>query len=317
MRCLVVATLVASVQGLAPLVWSESATPSAAQLAAGRAAGEVTLWGSVRPRARPVALWELKLFFKAEDDMQQQMGLRGQKDQDDTFGLIAGIAVAGVVASSFVEASTLPPLAKVPLGVVCSLAPFLTLAAGVAVPEGLQGLVTAFRRRVDPAYRRRQAFHEAGHLLVGHLIGLEVACYNAASANGESAQVEFVSPFTPAAPARTHDVVDGLTVLAMAGVAAEVIACGSAEGGYADVAELKQLLASASPPVTEAREVDDRIRWATLMALTMLQNNKSCLDALTAQFESAQDVGECIRTLEATASGASLGAGVAPMSGTP
>lgn len=67
------------------------------------------------------------------------------------------------------------------------------------------------------------------------------------------------------------------------------------------------MLASASPPITDAREVDDRIRWATLMALTMLQHNKACLEALAAQFESAQDVGECIRALEATARDAAAG----------
>ena len=112
-----------------------AAASSPAMLSAGRNIGEASLWGSVRPRARPVALWELKLFFKAEDDMQRQLGLRGQKDQDDTFGLIAGIAVAGVVTSSVIEASSLPPVAKLPLGAVCSLAPFLALAAGVAVPQ--------------------------------------------------------------------------------------------------------------------------------------------------------------------------------------
>ena len=125
----------ASSTALAPDVWTASAVPTASMLSAGRNAGEVSLWGSVRPRARPVALWELKLFFKAEDDMQRQLGLRGQKDQDDTFGLIAGIAVAGVVTSSVIEASSLPPGAKLPLGAVCSLAPFLALAAGVAVPQ--------------------------------------------------------------------------------------------------------------------------------------------------------------------------------------
>ena len=277
--------------------WATSAKPTAAMLSAGRKAGEVTLWGSVSPRARSVAQWELKLFFKAEEDMQGQLGLRGQKDQDDTFGLIASIAIAGVVASTFVEASTLPPVAKVPLGAVCSLAPFIALAAGVAVPRSMEAMTTSLRR-LSPAYRRRQTYHEAGHFLVGHLLGLEVERYNAASANGAGAQVEFVNPLTTAAQTRTHDVVDGLTVLAMAGVAAEVIACGSAEGGYTDVAQLKGILRSATPPITEAREVDDRIRWATLMALTMLQNNEERLKELASQFESAQDVGECIRVLE-------------------
>ena len=46
----------------------------------------------------------------------------------------------------------------------------------------------------------------------------------------------------------------------------------------------------------------DRIRWATLMALTLLQNNREALDELAQLFEgTAQDVGSCIRALEASA----------------
>ena len=41
-------------------------------------------------------------------------------------------------------------------GTVCSLAPFLALAAGVAIPKELSAL-----RRLDPAYRRRLTYHEA------------------------------------------------------------------------------------------------------------------------------------------------------------
>ena len=278
--------------------WSTSAAPTAEQLTAGKQAGEVVLWGSVRPpRARQTAQWELKLFFKADDDMQEQLGLRRQRDQDDTFGLIAGIAVAGVVTSSVVEASSLPPPLKLPLGAVCSLAPFLALLAGVAVPQQLQGAVIALRR-LDPAYRQRQNYHEAGHFLVGYLLGLEVERYNAASADGSGAEVSFVSPI---ASTRTHDAVDAVAVLAMAGIAAEVIACGGAEGGATDVGQLRGMLSAASPAISTRKDQDDRIRWATLMALTMLQNERKSLDVLAKQFETMEDVGQCIRALEASA----------------
>ena len=278
--------------------WSTSAAPTAAQLTAGKQAGEVVLWGSVRPpRARQTAQWELKLFFKADDDMQEQLGLRRQRDQDDTFGLIAGIAVAGVVTSSFVEASSLPPPLKLPLGAVCSFAPFLALLAGVAVPQQLQAAVIALRR-LDPAYRQRQNYHEAGHFLVGYLLGLEIERYNAASADGAGAEVEFVSPI---ASTRTHDAVDAVAVLAMAGIAAEVIACGGAEGGTTDVGQLRGILRAASPAIATRKDQDDRIRWATLMALTMLQNERKSLDVLAKQFETMEDVGQCIRALEASA----------------
>ena len=61
-------------------------------------------------------------------------------------------------------------------------------------------------------------------------------------------------------------------------------------------------LALATPPISGAREQDERIRWATLMALTLLQNNREALDELAQLFEgTAQDVGSCIRALEASA----------------
>ena len=58
----------------------------------------------------------------------------------------------------------------------------------------------------------------------------------------------------------------------------------------------------ASPAIKDGPQQDDRIRWATLMALTMLQNNRELLDQLAKQFEgAAQDVGTCIRLLETSA----------------
>ena len=141
MRALVLSLLlrVEPAAGLAATTWSASRLPTAAQLACGREAGEVTLWKSVRPRARQTALWELKLFFKAEDDMQRQLGLRGQRDQDDTFGLIAAIAVGGLIASSILEASSVPSFVKVPLG------------AHSAIGEGN---VSAVARAVDSVQHR-------------------------------------------------------------------------------------------------------------------------------------------------------------------
>ena len=198
-----------------------------------------------------------------------------------------------VASSSIVEASELPPLVKLPLGAVCSLAPFLALAAGVAIPDELAAL-----RRLSPAYRRRQNYHEAGHLLIGHLLGLEVKRYSAAG-GAEPAEVEFVSPFGP--KRRGHEVLDGAAVLAMAGIAAEVLACGDAKGGGADVAQMRGLMQLASPPVTAKREQDDRIRWATFFALTLLQNNRASLDELAAQFERSEDLGTCLRALEDSA----------------
>ena len=128
------------------------------------------------------------------------------------------------------------------------------------------------------------------------MLGLEIDGYNAASADGAGAEVSFVSPIRST---RSHEAVDSVAVLAMAGIAAEVIAYGGAEGGYTDVAQLRGMLNAASPPISRGKDQDDRIRWATLMALTMLQNERGSLDVLAKQFETMEDVGQCIRALEA------------------
>jgi hypothetical protein len=88
------------------------------------------------------------------------------------------------------------------------------------------------------------------------------------------------------------------------GVAAEVIACGDAEGGIADVAQLRALMAAASPPIATKLEQDDRVRWGTLMALTLLQQHRAALDALAVAFDDAASVGECVTAIEAAASSA-------------
>ena len=59
---------------------------------------------------------------------------------------------------------------------------------------------------------------------------------------------------------------------------------------------------AASPPIAESRVQDDRVRWGTLMALTLLQQHRGALDACAAAFDRSADIGECIEAIEAAAS---------------
>ena len=243
-----------------------------------------------------MASWELKLFFpqREDGDMQEQLGLRTQKDQDVTFGAVAAIAVGSVVLSSVIEGSALPPDLKERVELPFLVAPFLALLGSVAAPEAGTVLL-----RLDPRYRRRQRFHEAGHFLVGHLLGLEIESYIATPTNGAGSAVSFVTPTAGASP--THETLDGLAVLSMAGIAGEVVACGDAQGGYSDVAALRELCRRAEPPLASRAAQDERIRWATLMALTMLQTHRPSLEALSAQFEAGGGVEGCIEAIERAA----------------
>jgi hypothetical protein len=248
------------------------------------------------PRARQVAPWELKLFFKAEEDMQKQLGLRTQVDADKTFGAIGALAIGGVVASSVLlgdgSGMAADPL-RTSLGYAAAALPFAALIAAVLLPDAVRrALVTLWR--LDPEYRKRQTYHEAGHFLCGYLTGLEVEKYDAATGAGAGSAVQFGgSGF-----GRDAASLDRLAVVSMGGVAAEVIACGDAEGGIEDVNMLRRLMAGASPPVAGRREQDDRIRWGTLFALTLLQQHSGALDRLAVAFEASDDVGTCIAAIE-------------------
>lgn len=273
--------------------------PTAADLNAAKASGDLTLWASSQPRARSVAPYELRMFFKqrSDRDMQLQLGMRSSRDADRTVEAVAAVSVASVVASlgllnSGGNGGGSDLLNGV--GILLALVPFAALAAFVVLPDAVRGLLVR-AWRLDPEYRRRQTYHEAGHFLVGYLCGLEVESYDAATGAGASSAVR-LGP--GADSSRGHEALDALAVVSMAGIAGEVIACGDAEGGAADVAALRDMCIAASPPLANSRVQDERIRWGTLMALTLLQKRRASLDALAAAFEASADVGACVRAIE-------------------
>ena len=285
--------------------------PTTVDLDAAKAAGDLRLFSSTQPRARTVQEWELRMFFKqrSDRDMQRQLGFRTQADADKTVRAIASVSVGGLIASNFLLESDFSAL-----GIVVALVPFAALAAGVALPEAVRGLLVR-AWRLDPRYRRRQAYHEAGHFLLCYLLGLAVDTYDVAT-GGEAASsaVRVGAPGAGAGTAegaRSHAVLDQLAVVSMGGVAAEVIAVGDAEGGIADVAQLRALMDVASPPIIDKSEQDDRIRWGTLMALTLLQNHRPSLDALVDAFDASASVGACVAAIEEAAAAADPAAAAA------
>ena len=243
-----------------------------------------------------MAPWELKLFFRAEEDVQRQLGLRAQVDADRTFGVIGAVAVGGVILSSILLGGDSSSMAADPLrtslGYAAAAAPFVVLVAAVVLPDLVRKTLVSFWR-LDPAYRKRQTYHEAGHFLCGYLTGLEVEKYDAATGAGASSAVQFGGSF-----GRDAASLDRLAVVSMAGVAAEVITCGDAQGGVEDVNMLRGFMASSSPPIVGRSQQDDRIRWGTLFALTLLQQHAGALHRLAIALDNSDDVVTCIRAIE-------------------
>lgn len=83
----------------------------------------------------------------------------------------------------------------------------------------------------------------------------------------------------------------------MAGVCAEILAFGNAEGGVADFSQLRQIFSSADPELSE-RDMENRIRFAIGFTMTQLRLNLGTLDALAEVMGRGGSVSECIAAIE-------------------
>jgi hypothetical protein len=94
-----------------------------------------------------------------------------------------------------------------------------------------------------------------------------------------------------------HGTVDKLAVVSVAGVCAEILAFGNAEGGVADFSQLRQIFASSEPELSE-RDMDNRIRFSLGFAMTGLRLHLGALDALAVVMERGGTVSECVAAIE-------------------
>ena len=265
-----------------------------------------------------------------------------------------------------------------------SFAPFVLVGYGIADASQWQALLVTIQRTVFPVYRQRMLQHEAGHVLMSHLLGFPIEAYEAnavknavtfypfgtdVNAGADRARLlgfdkgverpeeqqpviraetkaPFFSPegrgsstlreqsvFRQEAlskktnytafltldntldktmepreswPYRGFDdaTLDQLTVISVAGVCAEILAFGNAEGGLADFNQLKQLLLAKQrtaddddAPLTE-REVDNRIRYALGFTMAQLRRHLGALDALVEVMARDGSIAECVYAIE-------------------
>lgn len=95
-----------------------------------------------------------------------------------------------------------------------------------------------------------------------------------------------------------HAVVDRLAAVSVAGVCAEILAFGNAEGGIADLSQLRQIFNNADPELTE-RDMENRIRYSIGFAMTQLRLHLGALDALAEVMDRSGTVSECVAAIEA------------------
>ena len=336
--------------------------------------GKKPLYGSIVIPAgasdRPISDGDLAIQTKIRNkkySILELIELNGDKDADRASVAVFSIMV-GSTASALVANQNMPGPEILRFLVVwmLSFAPLAFVGYGIATPEKLQTLLVSIQRNIFPSYRKRMIQHEAGHFLLGHLLGLPIKGYSAnavktavefyplsdpevgrdrASSLGFDGSSRFVpdevalssdapffskdgrgsgvvetqsvfrnaknytaNPFlklpsqnepTQSWPYRgfDHATIDKLTVVSVAGVCAEILAFGNAEGGYADISQLRQLFNSAEPALGE-REIENRIRFALGYTMSQLRLNLGALDALAAVMERDGSIADCVLAIE-------------------
>jgi len=296
--------------------------------------------------------------------------LNGNKDADRVAVALFGVMVASVGSAIAVNQNLPgPEILRFALVWILSFAPLGFVGLGIATPEKLQTFLVSLQRQIFPVYRKRMVQHEAGHFLMGHLLGLPVKGY---SANAVKNAVEFYplndpqlgrdrvkllgfdssrterpvyeeflpsesnapyfskegrggdvfeeqsvfrnvknytdNPFLklPSSnepknswPFRGFDerTLDKLTVVSVAGVCAEILAFGDAEGGYADFAQLRQLFNSAQSELDE-KDMEKRIRYALGYTMCQMRLHLGVLDSLADEMERGASVANCVLAIE-------------------
>lgn len=173
-----------------------------------------------------------------------------------------------------------------------------------------------------PEYSQRIVRHEAGHFLMAYLMGCPVeGCV--LSSIAAMKDYRFGGPFTSVSAGTSffdEDLskevngisplkrasIDRFSIIVMAGIAAEAIAFGRADGGAGDEQSLITFLTQINPrgggaKVWDGELIRNQARWAAVQAVLLIEKYKPAYDALVDALERGGNLGACIYAIEKAA----------------
>lgn len=170
--------------------------------------------------------------------------------------------------------------------------------------EGRTGtLVTDGLSQFSESHRQRILHHEAGHFFIAHCLGVPITNYSLSAweafRKGQPGRggVEFSIDHLSAQikqGALSAETVETYCTIWMAGIAAEQLVYGSAEGGYDDRQALRVLWQQFQRPQSEC---EVKSRWSALKAKTILESHRDEYDALVEAMGRRASVEECVQVL--------------------
>ena len=230
----------------------------------------------------------------------ESLGVGGEMDVslDDfkyaTLYVTLGSTILGIGALAF-----LPENVGATFCYIAALIPILFLAVGSSAPGIIAGAIAATRGTKEEKGEQedRVCRHEAGHFLCGYLSGLPIRGYSANDLGFPC--VEFYPSLDGEARGRelSADEIAIMSVVAMSGSVAEVLAFGEAKGGDSDLMELDGLMRRSSDFVG-AQKQQDLTRWGALAAYNIITANSDKFERLVEAFKQKKSVADCIAAIE-------------------
>jgi hypothetical protein len=206
---------------------------------------------------------------------------------------IFGMTLSALLGPVFNISPAVPAIAVFAFLALATIDSFSWQGRGVSI------LVDWFAR-FSPEYRQRVIHHEAGHFLVAYLLGIPIASYTLSAweawKQGQpgAAGVAFDDPeLTAPLPLGS---IQRYYAIWMAGIAAETLVYGNAEGGAEDRQKLQGVMALLKRPTGEFQLQE---RQSLLQAKTLIQENWAAYEALVAAMTQRTTVAECCQAIAA------------------
>lgn len=161
---------------------------------------------------------------------------------------------------------------------------------------------------IFPEYKKKIIYHEAGHFLLAYLLGVPVRdCITSAwearknkEIKGQAGTIFYDTKVAEELSKQqiSRSSINRLSVIIMAGIAAEATEFGRTEGGIADEQSLISFLNGVQPPWNILR-IQGQARWAALQAILLIREHKASYDALVECLLRGAGVGDCVAAIEA------------------
>lgn len=211
-----------------------------------------------------------------------------------------GINLAALGTFAMTVSVLLGPLVGVPPAIpAVTVLGFLTIFAADTLAWNGRLTLLGLDTFAGQAYRDRILRHEAGHFLVAHLLALPIEDYTLTAweawRRGYPGAGGTVFDVSPLAAADKGVAMERLSAVWMAGIAAENLVYGNAEGGSDDRASLQEALKIFGYTGAQAAQKE---RLGQLKAKTLLEENRPAYDVLVKAMSDRASVEACLGAIE-------------------